>query len=86
LPAVTELVGDRYYLQVGAYSDPATAGVAVDALGATYPMTVLALERSGGTIYRVLVGPLERDETGTLLLWLRASGYRDSFVRSGNEL
>jgi hypothetical protein len=86
LPVVEELVDNSYYLQVGAYRNPATAQVTVDALGATYPMAVLPLESSGGPVYRVLVGPLQQDETGMLLLWLRSSGYRDTFIRSGNEL
>ncbi len=85
-PAIGTLEVERYYLQIGAYSNASTAQVAVDALGATYPMAVLPADRAGRTIYRVLVGPLERDETGTLLLWLRARGYRDTFVREGSEL
>ena len=86
LPVVSNLVDNNYYLQIGAYTVPATAQVAVDALSATYPMAVLPVDSHGTTVYRVLVGPLERDETGTLLLWLRAKGYRDTFIRSGTEL
>jgi len=86
LPVVTELVDNNYYLQIGAYTVPATAQIAVDALSATYPMAVLPIDSHGTTVYRVLVGPLEQDETGTLLLWLRAKGYRDTFIRSGTEL
>ncbi|MEE8440438.1 MAG: SPOR domain-containing protein, partial [Spirochaetia bacterium] len=86
LPVVSDLVDNNYYLQIGAYTAPATAQVAVDALGATYPMAVLPVDIHGATVYRVLVGPLEQDETGTLLLWLRAKGYRDTFIRSGVEL
>ncbi|MBU8914226.1 MAG: SPOR domain-containing protein, partial [Spirochaetales bacterium] len=86
LPVVADLVDNNYYLQIGAYTAPATAQVAVDALGTTYPMAVLPIDSHGTTVYRVLVGPLEQDETGTLLLWLRAKGYRDTFIRSGTEL
>ena len=49
-------------------------------------MAVLPIQRQGATVYRVLVGPLEQDETGLLLRFLRAKGYRDTFVRSGTEL
>ncbi len=86
LPVVSNLADNNYYLQIGAYTVPATAQVAVDALSATYPMAVLPIDSHGTTVYRVLVGPLEQDETGTLLLWLRAKGYRDTFIRSGAEL
>jgi len=86
LPVVADLADNNYYLQIGAYTVPATAQVAVDALSATYPMAVMPIESRGQTVYRVLVGPLEQDETGTLLLFLRAKGYRDTFIRSGAEL
>lgn len=86
LPVVTSLAGEDYYLQIGAYAAPSTAQVAVDALAATYPMAVMPVDSRGTTVYRVLVGPLEQDETGMLLLFLRSRGYRDTFIRSGTEL
>lgn len=86
LPIVEELEDEQFYLQIGAYGDPATAEVTVNALAATYPMSVIPIDRGAQTIYRVLVGPVNRDETGTLLLFLRARGYADAFLRSGNEL
>jgi hypothetical protein len=49
-------------------------------------MTVLPLTQPDRIVYRVMVGPLEEDETGTLLFFLRAKGYTDTFVRSGAEL
>ncbi len=85
-PAVDRIESDSYYLQIGAYANAQTARVAVDALGVTYPMAVVPIEREEQRVYRVLVGPLERDETGTLLLWLRQRGYRDTFIRTGGEL
>ena len=86
LPVVATLADESYYLQVGAYTSAMTARVTVDALSTAYPMTVLPLEEPGRVVYRVLVGPLEEDETGTLLFFLRAKGYADTFVRSGTEL
>ncbi|TVQ25744.1 MAG: hypothetical protein EA382_06495 [Spirochaetaceae bacterium] len=86
-PTQTAVVdADGYYLQVGAFSNRGTADVTVDAFASVYPMAIVPVARDGATIYRVLVGPLERDETGTLLLWFRSRGYRDTFVRSGREL
>ncbi len=86
LPIVEGLENNQFYLQIGAYRDPASAEVAVNALAPSYPISVLPLERERATLYRVMVGPLNRDETGTLLLFLRARGYADAFLRSGNEL
>ena len=86
LPIVEGLENNQFYLQIGAYRDPASAEVAVNALAPSYPISVLPLERERATLYRVMVGPLNRDETGTLLLFLRARGDADAFLRSGNEL
>lgn len=81
LPVVTDLDPERYYLQVGAYSTPTSARAAIDRLGG-YPTEVLA--DGGGddrTMYRVLVGPLNEDERGSVLYLVRAMGYADAFIR-----
>jgi len=49
-----------------------------------YPVAVLAAESSRGAVYRVLIGPLNQDESGTLLYWFQAKGYPDAFLRSVN--
>jgi hypothetical protein len=32
-------------------------------------------------LFKVLIGPLNRDESGTLLYQFRARGFRDAFVQ-----
>jgi cell division protein FtsN len=86
LPIVPDLADDSFYLQIGAYNTAEAARDAVAALSSTYPLAVVSSTEMGRAAYRVLVGPLAEDETGTTLYWLRAKGYRDSFVRRGNEL
>ncbi|MFO8065063.1 MAG: SPOR domain-containing protein [Spirochaetota bacterium] len=82
LSVVTSLERDRYYLQVAAFSERKGARTAVDELGTRYPTEVLEDGGEERTLYRVLVGPLNEDESGTTLYHVRAMGYEDAFVRS----
>jgi cell division protein FtsN len=84
LPLVGSLDANRYYLQVGAYSNAGSARQAVEQLGAQYPTEVLADGGNGRRLYRVLVGPLNEDERGSVLYFVRAMGYRDAFIRQAD--
>lgn len=81
LPMAASLPGDGYYLQVGAFRDPAGAQAAVSRLEGDFPVRVVPTD---GEIYRVFVGPLEEDERGAVLYLVRARGYRDAFLRSSD--
>ncbi len=81
LPLVRSLDRSRFYLQVGAYSTPGSARAAVEQLRSQYPTEVLADGGDERTLYRVLVGPLNEDERGSVLYFVRAMGYRDAFIR-----
>ena len=83
LPIVDSLDAPRYYLQVGSYASRRTVQRVVDSIGTVYPVVVLPVDREDQTMYQVLVGPLVRDETGAIRLWLRANGYPDVIVRGG---
>ena len=67
-----------YYLQLGVYSEERTAREVAEGLGPAFPVTVF----SEMDHYKVLLGPLNSDEGGALLLTLRDRGYRDAFIRS----
>ena len=70
-----------FYLQLGAFSTQEVAqGLAVS-LMQTYPVVVLAPVAGGKQIYKVLVGPLNKAESGTLLPVFRFRGFHDAFVR-----
>ncbi len=84
LPIVTKLDRGTYYIQVGAYSSQQGAGGLAKTLSDTYPVSVLASVVQDKTIYKVLVGPLNQDEGGTLLYWFKAKGYKDVFLRKAN--
>ena len=83
LPIIDSLDMTRYYVQIGSYANRRTVRRALDSVGSVYPVVVLAVDREEQTMYQVLVGPLERDETGALQVWLRANGYPDVVMRGG---
>lgn len=86
-PAVARVAppGDRaYYVQLGAFADESTARDLERLYRANYPIDVQPTARNGRSIYRVVVGPLGRDETGSVLQRFQALGFRDAFVRSVN--
>lgn len=82
LPLVNNLEQSAVYLQVAALTDPRSAKRAVDGLGPSFPVAVLAQPRNGSDVYRVLVGPLAEDEKGSALVAVRGRGFRDAFVRN----
>ena len=70
-----------FYVQLGAYSTQETAQGMAASLVQTYPVVVLAPASGGRQIYKLLVGPLNKAESGTLLPLFRFRGFRDAFVR-----
>ncbi|MGO9412950.1 MAG: SPOR domain-containing protein [Spirochaetia bacterium] len=70
-----------FYVQLGAYATQEVAqGLAVS-LMQTYPVLVLAPASGAKQMYRVLIGPLNKAESGTLLPVFKFKGFRDAFVR-----
>lgn len=78
-----ELDKNAYYLQLGAYKEEYAAKGFADTLVDRYPVTVLVGNDKDKVSYRVMVGPLNEDEGGTLLFNFKAEGYKDAFLRKG---
>ncbi len=76
----TDYTRNFYYLQLGVFSSRATAEKILRA-NPTYPMMIVNGKSDSSTVYKVVVGPLKRDETGTVLYLFKARGYRDAFLR-----
>ncbi len=70
-----------YYVQLAAYTAESLASGLAASLSATYPVLVLAPPPAGKQIYRVMIGPLNKAESGTLLNWFRYRGFPDAFVK-----
>jgi len=47
-------------------------------------VTLYVEERAAAAPYKLMIGPLNEDESGTLLYTFTSQGFRDAFVRKGN--
>ncbi len=70
-----------FYLQLAAFGTEQTARDLAARLAPTYPALVLTPAGAGSAVYKVVIGPLNRAESGTLLLWFRYRGYPDAFLK-----
>jgi len=81
---VAGLEKGAFYIQLGAYADLSaleSAAARVMDLG-----TVLAERiagKDGKTTWRLVLGPLGRDESGVALLRAKSLGFRDAFLKKG---
>ncbi len=80
-PLVEKLESKSYFLQLGAYSTRSRAEKLVRDLSPTYTVSVLPSSIASRTIFRVLIGPLNVDESGTLLYRFKSRGFKDAFIR-----
>ena len=76
------LAQDSYYVQLGVYSEPQSVEQVVSSLSPTFPVTVY---KPSELQYKVLLGPLNQDESGSVLFNIKAKGYTDAFIRRGNR-
>ena len=83
--ALPKLTGRKntatFYLQLGAYASQEVALSTAGRLTPTYPVVVLTPASDGKQIYKVMVGPLNKAESGTLLPLFRYRGFPDAFVK-----
>ena len=79
-----KLTSSSYYLQLAAYQELKTAKELAAKLLPRYPVTIY--NGKGETFpYKVMVGPLNEDESGAMLYSFTSRGYRDAFLRRGNR-
>jgi hypothetical protein len=80
LPLVDALPPASYFLQLAAFSGRGRAEKLVSDLQPTYTVAVLPVMRQNRQLYKVLIGPLNQEESGTLLYRFRSLGYKDAFI------
>jgi rare lipoprotein A (peptidoglycan hydrolase) len=79
---LSEMLPSRtYFVQLGAYSTRTLAEKLAGDLTQTYSVTILPASSGGRRFYKVLVGPLNVDESGTLLYQFRSRGFKDAFIQ-----
>ncbi len=81
-PPPGSLVAGKYYIQVGAFKTSSSLDEAAGRLREAFPVTVDAVPSGSGTLYRLFVGPLGRDETGVALLQVRSLGFKEAFLKN----
>jgi len=79
-PLAPGLSGRTVFLQLGAYSNRGLADKLARELEGTYAVAVLPASAKNRTVYKVLIGPLNQDESGTLLYQFRSKGFKDAFL------
>jgi len=79
-PLAPGLSGRTVFLQLGAYSSRGLADKLARELEGTYAVAVLPASAKNRTVYKVLIGPLNQDESGTLLYQFRSKGFKDAFL------
>ena len=85
IPILKGLAKGSFYVQIGVYGTNDSLRSAIGGFKATYPLAVESLTtKKGSPAYRLFVGPLTRDESGTVLFKIRALGYKDAYVRQGS--
>ncbi len=80
-PLAELLTPESYFVQLAAYSSRNLAEKLVRDLEKTYTVAILPASSRSRLVYKVLVGPLNQDESGTLLFNFRSRGFKDAFIR-----
>ena len=80
VPMVERLELGSHYIQLGVFGDKGHAVAAVSLVEPDYP-ALIWYPSTSGELFKVLVGPLMPDESGTLLYLFKADGYGDAFLR-----
>jgi rare lipoprotein A (peptidoglycan hydrolase) len=81
MPRSAQLPSRTYFVQLGAYSTRTLAEKLAGDLTKNYSVTILPASSGGRNFYKVLVGPLNVDESGTLLYQFRSRGFKDAFIK-----
>jgi hypothetical protein len=83
LPCVSSLAKGSYYIQIASYSDPVRAKKVVDGYAPKYPIVVEQGNTVRGSVLKVCIGPVKKDEYGAILERFKSLGFKDAFVRKG---
>ncbi|MCI1208035.1 MAG: hypothetical protein LKF96_01140 [Treponema sp.] len=74
-----DLKSGMYYVQIAVLRDTGNVKNLIDTYGKNYP--VVLVPTVSNTSYQVMIGPLNGDEYGSILLRFRDHGFKDAFLR-----
>ena len=81
---VAGLEKGAFYIQLGAYTDlPALELAAARVMDLGTVLAERIAGKDGKTAWRLVLGPLGRDESGVALLRAKSLGFRDAFLKKG---
>jgi hypothetical protein len=79
---VTELHNGGSYLQLGTYRSVEVLYNQIERINNLYPAIVLTTGSEENKLYKLLIGPISRDEKGIVMTRFRSQGYSDAFLYS----
>jgi hypothetical protein len=79
---IDKAAGRTYFVQLAAYIEKEPADNLKEKYSEKYPINVYQILTGDTYLYKVMIGPLNKDESGTLLYYFRALGYRDAFIKN----
>ncbi|MDA3812446.1 MAG: hypothetical protein PF518_19180 [Spirochaetaceae bacterium] len=79
---VRELRNGGSYLQLGIYGSVEVLYSHIEKINKSYPSIVLTMGDENNQLYKLLIGPISRDEKGIILTRFRSQGYEDAFLYS----
>ncbi|MDR2617675.1 MAG: SPOR domain-containing protein [Treponema sp.] len=82
VPVIASLERGRYYVQVAALSKAESVETEINKIGRSLPLVVQSAGSPEKPVYRILIGPVNLGESGSLLQRFKAT-YKDAFVRLG---
>ena len=81
---VKELHNGGSYLQLGTYSSIDVLYSTIKSLDGSYPSIVLTMGDGENQLYKLLIGPITRDEKGLITTRFRSLGFGDAFLYSSH--
>jgi hypothetical protein len=81
VPLINGLEHGKYYVQLGAFNRAELVEDEISRIGTNYPLAVQNTGNDENPLFRILLGPLNRGESGALLQRFKSIGYKDAFVR-----
>ena len=70
-----------FYVQIGRFKDAIKVQSFVQRYGRQYPIAVEKLSSGGGNVYKIYIGPLQKDERGAALETFQRYGFKDAFLK-----
>jgi hypothetical protein len=83
VPVIAQLEKGKYYLQLRSYSKPELVESELTKIGKSWTLSVQQVEVANQVMYRIILGPVSKEQSQTLLQQFKNRGYSDAFVWLG---